>query len=47
LSGKYLEGIATINDRMILVLNLDAVLDLDYEVAPQISETTTELMDGR
>ena len=47
LSGKYLEGIATINDRMILVLNLDAVLDLDYEVAPQISETTTELMDRR
>jgi purine-binding chemotaxis protein CheW len=47
LSGKYLEGIATINDRMILVLNLDAVLDLDYEVGPQISETTTELMDGR
>jgi len=47
LSGKYLEGIATINDRMILVLNLDAVLDLDYEVGPQISETTTELVDGR
>jgi purine-binding chemotaxis protein CheW len=32
LSGKYLEGIATIKERMILVLNLDAVLDLDYEV---------------
>lgn len=31
LSGKYLEGIATIGERMILVLNLDAVLDLDYE----------------
>jgi purine-binding chemotaxis protein CheW len=48
LSGKYLEGIATIDDRMILVLNLDAVLDLDYEVGPQTSETATELMmDGR
>ena len=31
LSGRYLEGIATINERPILVLNLDAVLDLDYE----------------
>lgn len=28
LSGKYLEGIATINGRMILVLNLDEVIDL-------------------
>ena len=32
LSGHYLEGIATINERMILILNLDAVLDLDYEI---------------
>jgi len=32
LSGKYLEGIASINERMILILNLDVVLDLDYEV---------------
>ncbi|HET9525897.1 MAG TPA: chemotaxis protein CheW [Pyrinomonadaceae bacterium] len=48
LSGQYLEGIATINERMILVLNLNAVLDLDYEVGPQISQSTTELMmDGR
>ena len=48
LSGQYLEGIATIKERMILVLNLDAVLDLDYQVEPQISDTTTELMmDGR
>ena len=31
LSGRYLEGIATINERPILVLNLDAVLDLEYE----------------
>ena len=31
LSGHYLEGIATINERPILVLKLDAVLDLDYE----------------
>ena len=31
LSGHYIEGIATIKDRPILVLNLDAVLDLEYE----------------
>ena len=36
LSGQYLEGIATIDERMILVLNLEAVLDLEYEVEPQI-----------
>ena len=48
LSGHYLEGIATIGERMILILNLDAVLDLDYEVEPQISHPNTELMmDGR
>ena len=38
LSGHYLEGIATIGKRMILILNLDAVLDLDYEVEPEISQ---------
>jgi len=43
LSGHYLEGIATIGERMILILNLDAVLDLEYEVEPQISQMT----DGR
>ena len=37
LSGHYLEGIATIGERMILILNLQAVLDLEYEVEPQIS----------
>ena len=42
LSGEYLEGIATIGERMILVLNLEAVLDLEYELEPQISQT-----DGR
>jgi purine-binding chemotaxis protein CheW len=31
LSGHYLEGVATIAERMILILNLDAVLDLEYE----------------
>ena len=31
LSGRYLEGIATIAERMILILNLDAVLDLEFE----------------
>ena len=42
LSGQYLEGIATIGERMILVLNLDAVLDLEYELEPQVTQ-----MDGR
>jgi purine-binding chemotaxis protein CheW len=42
LSGDYLEGIATIGERMILVLNLDAVLDLEYELEPQTTQ-----MDGR
>src|SRR6476619_7493014 len=47
LSGHYLEGIATIGERMILILNLDAVLDLEYEVETQISQTNTDLiMDG-
>ena len=31
LSGKYLEGIATIKDRMILVLDLDEVIDIGEE----------------
>ena len=48
LSGHYLEGIATIGERMILILNLDAVLDLDYEVGTQITQMNTDLMtDGR
>ena len=38
LSGHYLEGIATIGERMILILNLDAVLDLEYEVEPQLTD---------
>ena len=42
LSGHYLEGIAMIGERMILILNLDAVLDLEYELEPQITQ-----MDGR
>lgn len=42
LSGQYLEGVVTIAERMILILNLDAVLDLEYEIEPQITE-----MDGR
>ncbi len=42
LSGHYLEGVATIGERMILILNLDAVLDLEYEVEPQ-----TTITDGR
>ena len=33
LSGKYLEGIATVKDRMILVLNLDEVIDIGEQQA--------------
>lgn len=40
LSGQYLEGIATIGDRMIMILNLDAVLDLDYEIEAAVMEQT-------
>jgi purine-binding chemotaxis protein CheW len=29
LSGRYLRGIATLNDRMILILDLERVLDVD------------------
>lgn len=44
LSGQYLEGIATINERMILVLNLDSVLDLEYGDGRQdYGSGTTEL----
>lgn len=42
LSGHYLEGIATIGERMILILNLDAVLDLEYEIETQISQINTD-----
>jgi len=42
LSGHYLEGIATIGERMILILNLDAVLDLEYEVETQITQIKTD-----
>src|SRR6185295_7614132 len=42
LSGHYLEGVATIGERMILILDLDAVLDLDYEVEPQVSQINTD-----
>jgi purine-binding chemotaxis protein CheW len=39
LSGHYLEGIASIGERMILILNLDAVLDLDYELEAAVEQT--------
>jgi len=48
LSGQYLEGVATIGERMILILNLDAVLDLEYEVGPQIEQINADVrIDGR
>jgi len=42
LSGHYLEGVATISERLIFILDLDAVLDLDYEVEPQVSQVNTD-----
>ena len=39
LSGRYLEGIASIGQRMILVLNLDAVLDLELDVEAAVQQT--------
>ena len=33
LSGKYLEGVATVRERIILVLDLDAVIDLGGQEA--------------
>jgi len=39
LSGKYLEGVATIGERPVLILNLDAVLDLDYELEPAVEQS--------
>ena len=39
LSGRYLEGIASIGQRMILVLNLDSVLDLEFEVEAAVEQT--------
>ena len=39
LSGRYLEGIASIGQRMILILNLDAVLDLEFEVEAAVQQT--------
>ena len=39
LSGKYLEGVVTIDERLILILNLDAVLDLDYELEEALEQT--------
>lgn len=38
LSGNYLEGVASIGDRLILILNLDAVLDLEYELEPAVEQ---------
>jgi purine-binding chemotaxis protein CheW len=45
LSGRYLEGIATIDERPILVLNLDAVLDLDYEDGRQDDGSDARKLD--
>ncbi|HEU4711728.1 MAG TPA: chemotaxis protein CheW [Pyrinomonadaceae bacterium] len=39
LSGKYLEGVATIGERPVLILNLDAVLDLEYELEAAVEQS--------
>jgi purine-binding chemotaxis protein CheW len=40
LSGRYLEGVAAIGEHLILILDLDAVLELDYEVEAVAVEHT-------
>ena len=45
LSGKYLEGIATVDERPILILKLDAVLDLDYEDGRQENGSDVRELD--
>lgn len=39
LSGQYLEGVVTIDERLILILNLEAVLDLEYELEEAVEQT--------
>ena len=39
MSGQYLEGVAAIGERLILVLNLESVLDLDYQVEAAVEHT--------
>lgn len=39
LSGRYLEGIASIGERMILILDLSAVLDLEYTPEAAVEQT--------
>ena len=36
LSGQYLDGIAAIGQRLILILNLDAVLDIEYDIDAEV-----------
>ena len=47
LSGKYLEGIATIDERPILILKLDEVLDLDYEDGRQENGSDVRELDQK
>ena len=41
LSGQYLEGIATIGPRMILILNLDNLIDLDGDIVAELAAQTS------
>lgn len=43
-SGNYLTGLTTLNDRLVLMLDLDAVLDLDKDesITTSISEIVTQ-----
>jgi purine-binding chemotaxis protein CheW len=42
-SGNYLEGLATVNDRLVLILDLEAVLNLDKDesLSTSLSEIIT------
>jgi purine-binding chemotaxis protein CheW len=41
LSGRYLRGIATLNDRMILILELESVLDADDRMTAAVPPLDT------
>jgi len=38
LSGEYLEGVATLGDRLVLILNIEEVLNFAEAVKPYIQE---------
>jgi purine-binding chemotaxis protein CheW len=43
-SGNYLKGLTTVNDRLVLILDLDAVLNLDMD--EPLSNSLSEIVGG-